>query len=117
MADGNLPFSTVLTVTTAAKSGSSNPGHPDSQSGGATFWEELSGFGLFGMFLVGGTRKNRRQTGIVLGILMVLMVLALAGCGSSHSGTPVGSHTITVTATGTGANAPTQSMNLTLVVQ
>ena len=116
VANGNLPFSTVLTVSTAARHGSSQPGRPESQNGGPSYWEALSGFGLFGMLVV-GTKKSRRQTGIILGVLILVMVMALAGCGSSTPGTPVGSHTITVTATGTGANAPTQTMNLTLVVQ
>ena len=115
VANGNLPIMTVLTIATTASHGAAPPAQGSQTS--PAFWEGLSGLGIFGMFLTGASKNRRRRLGVVLGVLLLVMIFALAGCGSTTPGTPVGSHTVTVTATGTGANAPTQAMNLTVVVQ
>lgn len=114
--NGANPFATVVTITTtAARNSDPDAVQPGPKTGGATLWR-LSGLGLFGIFLAGGNKRGRRQTGVALGLLL-LAILALAGCGSTIAGTPTGSYTVTVAATGTGVNAPTQTTNLTLVVQ
>lgn len=116
---GAVPFATVVTITTAvAHNSDPDAVNPGPKTGGSSFWGILSGLGLFGMFVVGGTRKNRRRTSTIVGSLLLLgMMLALAGCGTTTPGTPKGTYTVTVTATGTGSNAPVQTMPLTLVVQ
>ena len=118
-ANNSVPLATVLTLTTSRKRtvSSAQPGHPD--SAGSSFWLSLSGLGIFGMFLAGsGTKRARRHTGIVLGVVLLGMVFALVGCADDHTvGTPPGTFTVMVTATGTGSTTPTHLTNLTLVVQ
>jgi hypothetical protein len=85
----------------------------------------MGSFGVFGVLVAGVGTKRSRQTAILLGMVLVLMI-TLVGCGggSSNSGTPIttpgtpsGSYTVTITATGAGSNAPTHTTNVTLVVQ
>jgi len=89
----------------------------------------LSGMGLFGMLIAGSLPKRRRLLGIMFGIVVVLMMISLVGCGgSSHTrttttipGTPAGSYTVTVTAKGTagsyGGDTSDHPMAVILTVQ
>jgi hypothetical protein len=132
VANGNLPQSTALTITTtAATAYFVQPVRPNSKPSAPTFWASLSGLGVFGLVLAGdGKKSNRRQMAIVLGILLLVMMFSLVGCsgggsssggngggGGGTPGTPAGTYAVTVTATGTGSSAPTHTMNLTLIVQ
>jgi hypothetical protein len=131
VATGNLPQPTVLTITTtAATAYFIQPVRPNSKPSAPTFLASLSGLSIFGLVLAGrGKKRNRRQMAIVLGILLLVMMFTLVGCSGSSStsggnnggggtlGTPAGTYTVAVTATGTGSSAPTNTMNLTLIVQ
>ncbi len=129
---GNSSPSTTLTISTTAATTASLvvPARPDSNPVAPTLWASLSGVGLFGFVWAGGASKKRRHMAVVLGILLLVMMITMLGCGGSGSsnsgnsnhgasvpGTPAGSYTITVVATGSGTGAPTHSMNVTLVVQ
>ena len=96
----------------------------------------LYSFGLalsIGLMLIAGSRQRRRISWaqVAAGVLL-LVGLAISGCGGGSAGgtampppsggtatgTPAGSYTITVTATaGSGASAVSHTTNLTLVVQ
>lgn len=121
VADGNLPITTTVTITTTAASAHFiQAARPHGKPGAPDFLASLSGLGVFGLVLAGGGKKrSRRQTAMLLGIMLLMMAFSMAGCGESSSapsGTPAGNYTVVVTATGTGSGAPTHSMNLTLVV-
>ncbi len=115
--------STTLTLSTSAPSVAMlQPAPPASKPGDPILWASLGGIGIFGLVLAGGAKRNRRQMAIILGVLLLVMVFSLVGCGGTtsaahSSGTPAGTYTVVVTATGTGNGAPTHSMNLTLIVQ
>ncbi|HTW56622.1 MAG TPA: VCBS repeat-containing protein [Terriglobales bacterium] len=142
VAQGILPLTTTLTVTTTADSASLlRPERPGTAPGSRIFVASLSGMGLFGLLLLGAGNKDRkndsRNSGtakmsngkkrpavLLLGVMTLLMVCTLVGCSGSSStktvtstGTPAGSYIVTVTSTGTGTGAPSHSLNLTLVVQ
>lgn len=122
--------STTLTLTTTAATTASlvAPVRPNSKPMEPTLLASLGGFGFFGLVFVGASSKRNRRHMAILGIILLITMLALVGCGGSSSsnnnnngggtpGTPAGSYTITVTGTGTGTSAPTHTMNLTLIVQ
>jgi hypothetical protein len=124
VAQGVLPLSTTLTITTTASTASLlRPEAPGRKPGEPIFLATLTGMGLFGMLLVGsGKKRSQRRAAILLGLMLMLMSLTLVGCsgtstGATAKGTPAGSYLVAVTATGTGTGAPTHSLNLTLVVQ
>jgi hypothetical protein len=127
VAQGNLPLSTTLTIsTTAATTALVAPVRPNANPGAPTFLASSLGLGLFGLVLAsGGKNRRKRQMAILLGIMLLVMMITLVGCDSDSTpvtsrgtpGTPVGSYTVTVTSTGTGTNAPTHTVNVTLVVQ
>ena len=120
----------TLTVSTAGPS-AAMVATPDvnSRQGASNLWASLSGVGLVGMILAGDWKKrNRRGMGIMLGILAVVMILALVGCGGGSisggggggGGTPAGTYPLQVVATGTagtnqGSTAP-HPVPVTLVV-
>jgi cytochrome bd-type quinol oxidase subunit 2 len=80
-------------------------------------WIPLSGLGLVGVVLIGSRRKNRKA-GYIFTAMALMLMLALAGCGGSHTpvthpGTPPGSYTVTTTATSPNVSHAT---TFTLVV-
>jgi len=124
VANGNLPLTTTLTITTTARATASmmQPALPGSQPGSPILLASFGGLGLFGMLLAGTGKKGRqRRAGIVLGVLLLVMMATVVGCDNGSStkavGTPAGSYTVTVTSTGTGTSAPTHSVDVTLIVQ
>jgi hypothetical protein len=120
----------TLTVSTAGPSAAliAAP-EVNSRQGASNLWASLGGVGLVGMILAGDWKKrNRRGMGIMLGILAVVMVLGLVGCGAGSTsgggggggGTPAGTYPLQVVATGTagtnqGSTAP-HALPVTLVV-
>ncbi|HEY3975421.1 MAG TPA: VCBS repeat-containing protein [Candidatus Sulfotelmatobacter sp.] len=127
VAQGNLPLSTTLTIsTTAATTALVEPVRPNPNAGAPTFLASSLGLGVFGLLLAGGGKNRRkRQMAILLGIMLLVMMITLVGCDNGSSpitstgttGTPAGSYTVTVTSTGTGTSTPTHAVNVTLVVQ
>jgi hypothetical protein len=105
------------------------PERLNSKPGVPMLLASLNGLGLFGMVLAGAKKRNRRYMAVVLGIMILVMMFTMVGCGGSsgststgptnpsNPGTPAGSYPVTVTGTGTGSGAPTHALNLTLVVQ
>lgn len=74
--------------------------------------------GLFGLVtLEGASQRKRRQTTIASAIMLVLMMVALTGCGVGQTTTT--SHTIQVIATGTAGNgsAIQQQVSITVTLQ
>ena len=118
VANGNTPLSTTLSIsTTGSATAAMRHG-----SGSGMFLASLSGMGLFGLFLAGGTKGRQRRAKIVLGCVLLLMLSTLLGCSGSSKAvtstvTPAGAYLVTVTSTGTGASAPTHTLNVSLVVQ
>ncbi len=119
IANGNVPLSTTLTISTTGTAAAALR----SGSGSGMLLASLTGMGLFGLFLAGGTKRRQHGAKIVLGCVLLLMLGTLVGCSGSSSKTvastvtPAGAYLVTVTSTGTGASAPTHIVNLTLVVQ
>jgi hypothetical protein len=73
----------------------------------------VSFVGLLG-FILYGMKSLRPRMRLVTFAASMIVLLALAGCGSSSTqGTPKGTFPVTVTATGTGAQA-TVTLNLTV---
>ena len=120
----------TLTVSTAGPS-AAMVATPDvnSRQGASSLWASLGGVGLVGMILAGDWKKrNRRGMGIMLGILALVMILAMVGCGGGSisggawggGGTPAGTYPLQVVAIGTagtnqGSTAP-HPVPVTLVV-
>lgn len=124
--DGHTPETVQLTIATRATTSTAALRRNSSIMLAAT----LSGFGLFGMVMLGSLPKRRRLAGIMLGIVMLIMMISLVACGGSSSktpvtttipGTPAGTYAITVTATGTagsyGGDTSDHPMAVTLTVQ
>jgi hypothetical protein len=115
----------TLTLNTAGPSAMLRaPAGTNSPSPGMNLWAGLGSIGVFGLMLTGDWKK-RRGLAIVLGILAIVVVLALVGCGGGAStpintggGTAAGTYTINVTATGTAGtnNGSTQPHPLTLTL-
>jgi len=120
----------TLTVSTTGPSAALMAApNVNSRQGASNLWASLGGLGLVGMILAGDWKKrNRRGMAIMLGILAVLMVLAMVGCGGGSisggggggGGTPAGTYPLQVVATGTagtnqGSTAP-HPLPVTLVV-
>jgi FG-GAP-like repeat len=114
IANGNVPLNTTLTISTTGSAAAMRSG-----PGSRLFLASLSGMGLFGLFLAGGTKGRQRRPKIVLGCVLLLLLSTLLGCSKTvaSSVTPAGAYLVTVTSTGTGASAPTHVLNVTLVVQ
>lgn len=128
IAQGNATASTVVTMqTTGASAALRAPLQPNKKPLQPMLYAGLNGVGLFGLLLMGGSRKqNRKGVIVILSIVLALMLITLAGCSGSSTtttsttgsdATPAGSYTVTVISTGTGASAPTHNVSLTLVVQ
>jgi hypothetical protein len=131
--NGNGQMTTTLTVTTtAATTSMSVPSEMNPHGGAPILWASLSGMGVFGLVLAGDWKKKRiRWMGVVLGMLLLVMMVSLVGCGGSSNnnnlgvlipGTPTGTYPIQVTATGTaGSNGGNTSAHnlapLSLTVQ
>src|SRR5205823_2384484 len=93
VADGNLPLSTTLTISTAAATSRAN-----SNTAAPLLIESLSGLGLFGLMLTGaGKKRGKGKMTILLGAMLLVMMFTLVGCGGTStggsSGTPAGSYT------------------------
>ncbi len=132
VAQGNLPFSTTLTITTTAAGTTayampSPRNHKNSPPSSPLFLAVVSSIGLFGL-AIGYSKKGRRYA--LLAGSLILIAVTFVGCGNdcdsddapcttttTQTGTPAGTYTITVTSTGTGTAAPTHSVTETLVVQ
>jgi hypothetical protein len=129
--NGQTATATLTVNTTGPSAAMFAPATANPRAKGTNLWASLSGIGMVGILLAGDWKKrNRRGVLIFLGIVALMMVLALAGCGSSSSvtsgggtgggGTPAGSYAITITAQGTagtnGGNTAPHTINLTLVV-
>jgi hypothetical protein len=121
---------TTLTISTVGPTAALDmPERLNSKPGVPMLLASLNGLGLFGMVLAGAKKRNRRYMAVVLGIMILVMMFTMVGCGGSsgststgptnpsNPGTPAGSYPVTVTGTGTGSGAPTHALNLTLVVQ
>jgi len=124
--------STVLTIaTTGPTAVLMRPSNLDAHHAGSMLWTSLSGLGMMGLVLAGDWKKrNRRCLGIMLGILAIVMILALVGCGGGGNGgggggggggTPAGNYPIKISVTGTagsnGGSTSAHTLNVTLVVQ
>ncbi len=121
----------TLTVHTTGPSAALVTPDLNSRKGGSNLLASLGGLGLVGMILAGDWKKrNRRRMAIMLGVLAVVMILALVGCGGSSSnsggggggggGTAAGTYKLQVVGTGTagthqGSTAPHKIL-VTLVV-
>jgi hypothetical protein len=107
--------SSALTITTTPHTlASASPVRNDLASA-------LTGFGLLGLVIVGGStrRKRVRQSAAMLLVVMAI-VAGVAGCGGGHTkvpnpttGTPAGTYTVTVTAA-SGATSHTGTITLTV---
>jgi hypothetical protein len=127
IANGDALLSTVMTITTTARSSSSAAARlrPGATPGSPILLASLGGMGLLGLLLAGsGPRARRRRANIVFGALLLMTLGTVVGCDNDNStktktvtGTPAGAYEVTVVSTGTGTNAPTHSLNVTLVVQ
>ncbi|HXJ90607.1 MAG TPA: VCBS repeat-containing protein [Candidatus Binatia bacterium] len=125
--DGHTPATVQLTIATTATTTTTAAMRNNSSIILAT---TLSGMGLFGMLFVGTLPKRRRVLGTMLGIVVLVMMISLVGCGGSSSktpvtttipGTPAGTYAVTVTAKGTGGSyggdTSDHPMAVTLTVQ
>ena len=119
---GANPSTVTVTLKTAGTSAQLSTPSAAPRSTFA-FWTLTTGFGLFGMFLI-GTRQGRKRASILL-VLMVLMtgVPFWVGCGSSSSptktaptgnSTPTGNYTVLVIGT---SGSVKHFTSLTLTVQ
>jgi FG-GAP-like repeat/FG-GAP repeat len=123
VANGSLPLTTTLTVSTTASSSAELliPARPGSKSSPTLLLASLSGIGLFGMVLAGSGKK--RNVRILTGMMVLLLFGTLAACsgtssgGKATTGTPAGTYVVAVTSTGTGTGAPSHTLNLSLVVK
>jgi hypothetical protein len=119
---GANPSTVTVTLKTAGISAQvSTPGAAPNST--FAFWTLTTGFGLFGMFLI-GTRQGRKRASTLL-LLMVLMtgVPFWVGCGSTTSptkpastgnSTPTGNYTVLVIGT---SGSVKHFTSLTLTVQ
>jgi hypothetical protein len=131
----NQVATSTLTIKTTSASSASLSGSPVAPRGPA-FPELLAcitGMGLFGFVLMEDKNRKRSRWAIVLGVVTLIMILGLVGCGGGTSssnnnnnggggaGTPAGSYAVHVTANGTagsnGGNTGAHNLNLTVTVQ
>jgi Abnormal spindle-like microcephaly-assoc'd, ASPM-SPD-2-Hydin/Beta-propeller repeat len=110
---------TLKTAGTAAQL--SAPGAAPSSM--VAFWTLSTGFGLFGMFLIGTTQGRKRASILLLLIVLTAGVLFSIGCGSTSSpakptpatnSTPAGNYTVVVIGT---SGSVKHFTSLTLTVQ
>jgi hypothetical protein len=120
----------TLTInTTGPRAALFAPPDVNLHQGPSNLWASFGGVGLVGIILAGDWKKrNRLGMRIMFGILAVIMILALVGCGGSSSsgsgggggGTPAGTYQLQVTATGTagtnGGSTAAHPLPLTLIV-
>jgi subtilase family serine protease len=111
-ANGQVSFNISTTAPTASL-------RPPNRGTGIFYAALLPG--LFGLMLMGGTRRRSLRGMRFLGLILVMgfSTLWLASCGgssggNSNQGTPVNDYTITVSATSGGAtvNAPSFSLDV-----
>ena len=108
--ESQLTATVTMTITTT-KSGTATPVafNPPNM----LYVPLVSFVGLLG-FILYSMKPFRPRMRLVMFAASVIVLLALAGCGSnSMQGTPKGTFPVTVTATGTGAQA-TVTLNLTV---
>jgi hypothetical protein len=87
----------------------------------ASALSSLTGFGLFGLVILGGVTRRKGISGSAA-ILLILLVIGVVGCGGGGhtpvinptTGTPAGTYTVTVTAASGGTS---HTGAITLVVQ
>jgi hypothetical protein len=124
VANGAVPQTTTLTITTTASASAQlvGPNRPEAKHNSTIMLASLSSIGVFGMFLLGGGKK--RTSRILGATMMLLMLCTLVGCSGtstggkgSGSGTPAGQYAVAVTSTGTGTGAPSHTLTVMLVVQ
>jgi len=125
----NQTVQVVLTVQTSAAKAFAASAQPRVKSSSPSLWASLSGMGIFGLLFAGDFKKrNLRSRVIVLGVLLLVMMLSLVGCGGSsttppagNTGTPSGTYSLQVNATGTGGsfngNTSAHSLSLSITVQ
>jgi hypothetical protein len=115
VATGDSPVTSTLVVRTT-----STIQLASAQTGfGPASWS-FGLLGLVGVVLMGAGRKQK----LLLGLFLVALLMALAGCGdSSHqpasnpNATPLGQATVTVNATaGSGGSTPQHSVQLSINV-
>jgi len=130
--NGQTATVTLTVKTTGPSAALFAPAGTNSRAKDGNLWASLSGIGMVGILLAGDWKKrSRRGALIALGVVALVMLLALAGCGSSgpvtstgggpgNGGTPAGSYALQITTQGTagtnGGNTAVHTLNLTLVV-
>jgi hypothetical protein len=108
-------ISSALTLTTTAHQSSSIFPTRGTLASALT---GLTGFGLFGLVILGGVTR-RKGISRSAAILLILLVIGVVGCGGGGhtpnptTGTPAGSYTVTVTAT-SGGTSHTGTITLTV---
>ncbi|MGH9554373.1 MAG: DUF11 domain-containing protein [Terriglobales bacterium] len=118
---GNLPASSILTVTTTGFFTAQHRAPKGPAPLYAYFLPASAGFGTMGLVLVNARRRrwSQKRHAPVLALLSLLVLASLiAGCAFGRDrqaeGTPAGTYSLTITVTGGGA---TQTVPVNVVVQ
>lgn len=108
------------TLTVATTGSSLNAMLPTNQRpGGEILWASLGSMGALGIVLM-GAGSRRRTWWIVLGLLGLVLMLGIVGCGSSShvssnsNATPAGQYTVQVKASASGYTAKTTTLTITV---